>query len=358
MTLIPGLEHELERAAQRLYGSKRRSRAWARWRLPAVGVTIIALLAFAITEVDLGSQTPSATAAQRVLQQAAHVAASGLGSSRLGPGQAWYTNRITMRVSPWSPSSRAGWVSTTVTPSTRAAIEDRSGLQSWTLRNGNSRGRGRAVGHEQFLGSRAERRIWAARHDPNAVTHVIAFATTQTDGFQAVGLHLTYQQVLEFPTDPSQVLRYIQADSAAAEFANATELLTQVPLLPAARAAVYRALASIPGIHYLGAVKDPLGRHGVAIAVNTAEPIKFLARGPVTTPPPKPRSGSLKSELIFDPNTSTLLARQTLLTQPTHIPGAPKPLITGWTAYQTSKTVPASQAPSAKQLHLKPAPPA
>ncbi|MGB8880874.1 MAG: hypothetical protein WCD11_31535, partial [Solirubrobacteraceae bacterium] len=120
----------------------------------------------------------------------------------------------------------------------------------------------------------------------------------------------------------------------------------------AARAAAFRALEQIPGVRYLGAARDPVGRAGVAIALDrTATERIFTINGPATGAMVR-----LRSELIFNPSTSALLAQETLLLDPPPIPGVRAPFPTNWSVYLTSRVVPQSNAPTLKQLGYHPPP--
>jgi hypothetical protein len=66
-------------------------------------------------------------------------------------------------------------------------------------------------------------------------------------------------------------------------------LKTAPPPSPALRAALYRVAARLPGIELLGAVRDPRGRRGVAVAMVRDR---------------------LREELVFDPDTARLLAQR------------------------------------------------
>jgi hypothetical protein len=65
------------------------------------------------------------------------------------------------------------------------------------------------------------------------------------------------------------------------------------PVTPETRAAVFRAIADLPGVRSLGAMRDPLGRQGVAIATTTRR---------------EQGTGELERWLIVDPATARLLA--------------------------------------------------
>jgi hypothetical protein len=314
----------------------------------------VGLIAIAVALVGLGGGSGEANAAAKVLEQAARSAASGLTAARLHPGQAWFTSELDMIASPWEPVTAGQLPPTTVLPSSRAVAESWSRSENWTFYNGDGRGRSRQVGRPQFFGSATERARWLAAGGTPRVIQANGGSVTISNGFTVGTKTLNYQQVLHFPTDPTAVLKFLAAAEPAESDAldSITSLLTQVPLLPAARAAVFRALARVPGVRYLGAARDPLGRVGVAVAIDrTATEHIFTVSGPRTGP-----VVHLRSELIFDPRTAGLLAQETLLLDPPRLPGVRAPFPTSWTAYLTSRVVPQSNAPTLKQLHYRPPP--
>jgi hypothetical protein len=67
--------------------------------------------------------------------------------------------------------------------------------------------------------------------------------------------------------------------------------LTELPLRPEVRAAVFRMMADLPGVRTLGRMRDPLGRDGIGIAVSGSG------------------AGTIGVQLIVDPATGHLLAR-------------------------------------------------
>jgi hypothetical protein len=352
MTVIPDLEKQLVRAAVRASATPDRARR--RWRLTLASTTLAGLVVLALAAIDLGGSSGDASAAAKVLEQAARSAASGLAAPRLHPGQAWFTRELTMIASPWEPVTPGQLPPTSVVPSSHAVAESQSRSETWTFYDGNGRSRGGHVGRARFFGSAAERARWiAAGANPRAIG-ANGGSVTISNGFSVGTKNLTYQQVLRFPTDPTAVLRFLVAAEPAGSDAidSITNLLTQVPLLPAARAAVFRAIARIPGVRYLGSTRDPLGRAGVAVAIDrTATERIFTIGGPRTA-----AVVHVRSELIFNAQTAGLLGQETLLLNPPHIPGVRAPFATSWTAYLTSRVVPQSSAPTLKQLGYRPPP--
>jgi hypothetical protein len=118
-----------------------------------------------------------------------------------------------------------------------------------------------------------------------------------------------------FSTDPRTLLAQVHSldggpNTPAELFVNVGDLLRETDAPPAIRAALYQAAALIPGVRLLGTQTDPTGQSGVGVG--------FYA------------SGQLTSELIFDPQTSVMLAEETL--------GADGK-VTSWQSYMQQKIV-------------------
>ncbi|GAB2982502.1 hypothetical protein GCM10023080_055850 [Streptomyces pseudoechinosporeus] len=111
-----------------------------------------------------------------------------------------------------------------------------------------------------------------------------------------------YRQAEELPTDVQAMHRWLygldpgekpsgskSADENA--FAKAGNLLTTNLLPPKVAAALYRALAEIPGLIAVEDAKDAAGRTGVAVALDTSGALGTAFDGP---------QGKIRAELIFD----------------------------------------------------------
>ena len=114
---------------------------------------------------------------------------------------------------------------------------------------------------------------------------------------------LFYFDLSNLPTDPSQLKQLIEerkiegGPSGDAEtFTIIGDMLRETYAPPALRAALYQIVADLPGVEYVGRVTDDAGRTGIAVAYPNAQ-------------------GGLREELVFDPDTSKLLAERSVLTQ-------------------------------------------
>jgi hypothetical protein len=79
-------------------------------------------------------------------------------------------------------------------------------------------------------------------------------------------------------------------------FVEIADALREAPQPPRLRATLYRALALVPGVQFLGDVKDRLGRAAVGVAFT--------------------EHTGLRQELLFDPQTSEVLNEREVVAQP------------------------------------------
>jgi hypothetical protein len=130
-------------------------------------------------------------------------------------------------------------------------------------------------------------------------------------GHEPVPKHGTCARVTpaqSVPTDPDRLARLLSHGRVSRDPAGATgalfllaggQILSQGgplfgrPVSPEERAAVFRALADLPGVRLLGAIRDPLERRGIAITTSARR----------DGGPPE-----VERRLVVDPATGTLLA--------------------------------------------------
>jgi hypothetical protein len=90
--------------------------------------------------------------------------------------------------------------------------------------------------------------------------------------------YLTFQQLQALPTDPEALLKKLTADAGNVKPARRTEVVVEnlgaiiddATLLPDLSAAIYRALAQLPGVRVVDHVKDAAGRSGVGLTFTGA----------------------------------------------------------------------------------------
>lgn len=143
---------------------------------------------------------------------------------------------------------------------------------------------------------------------------------------------LYYENVDALPTDVATLRRMID-ERAAANGGGATDyerftivgdLLRETVAAPKVRAALYRVAASLHGVELVGAMTDRAGRTGTAVSMTTDQSSRGLER----------------RVLIFDPQTSSLLAEEDVLLHKVDWLDAEPPLVIGYNTYLVSDIVP------------------
>ncbi|GAA2130219.1 hypothetical protein [Actinomadura napierensis] len=104
-----------------------------------------------------------------------------------------------------------------------------------------------------------------------------------------------------------------EPDGSRAKVLNAERLMMDLPLPPAVRAGLMRALAAQPGVRAIGPVVDGLGRRGTALA---AADTTTEVTGELGDPAAEQGSYTSHQEIIFDPATGELLGSRSVLTRP------------------------------------------
>ncbi|MFE3762343.1 CU044_5270 family protein [Streptomyces sp. NPDC059104] len=179
----------------------------------------------------------------------------------------------------------------------------------------------RADGGPAELGAVHERRIWLSQ-DPGPKgsdsgmiredgTQLGMAAPSPAGGDGAGGVPAgidrpTYQWLASLPTDPDALLKKLYADTGSqgtggrdqAVFDKIGELLRESVMPPGTAAALYNAVAKIPGVVEVPDAVDAAGRHGVGIAREDT-------------------SLSQRSEWIFDKTSLSYLGQRSYLTQDT-----------------------------------------
>lgn len=90
--------------------------------------------------------------------------------------------------------------------------------------------------------------------------------------------YLTFRQLQALPTDPDALLEKFSSDAANVSAARRTEVVVEnlgavvdeATLLPDLSAAIYRAMAKLPGVSVVDHVKDAAGREGVGLTFKNA----------------------------------------------------------------------------------------
>lgn len=352
---------ELSRAmaatsAEHAAPSRRRSRLGWGLGLGAAAVTAAAAVAVAATasgggtpDRPGGDHPPVALDAKTVLLSAAH----GAGGQPDTTGDYWHQTAVERNYSQVGTGA-SGYV-----------VESSTRLESWAP---NVKG-GRFWSREKHLGARpatpADKAAWRRQGSPSTFLTKLpvpvrngplkerpikaAPGKTRTSSSAPVGgqevfwlgRNVTVKEVLALPTDPSRLkaslLRWYDGHGTETPdvpmardtwlFQVTAGLITDMPVRPAVRAAAFRMLAGLQGVRSLGAVKDPEGRPGVAVASVEHTPI-----------------GDQERRLVLDQKRGAALSSQIILLKPkpgvraTWRPGSPITTTTYLTSDWTTPT--------------------
>lgn len=294
-------EVESPRSPVRLRRHQRRLAS--RGAVAVAAVAAAALVVVAVTALlpagDTGGPSPAAAA---VLLHAARAAAKQPATAPPSPGQFVFTKSEGVFTNTTVPNG--GQAFNTVQRYTR---------QQWIGPDGS--GRILQVAGTPQLPTSADRAAWVADGKPN-----LADSTGNIDGKWGRG-GLYYLDLSNVPTDPAALKQLIGQRKLedgppgdAETFTIIGDLLRDSYAPPAVRSALYKVAAHLPGVQLIGATHDQLGRAGTAVGY--------------------PSHGNTQ-ELIIDPQTSALLAEQTLDNSGT---------VVGWTAYLSSGIVDSTSA--------------
>jgi hypothetical protein len=134
-----------------------------------------------------------------------------------------------------------------------------------------------------------------------------------------------YNELSNVPTDLTKLKPLIEnrkleggPPGDAETFTIIGDLLRETDAPPAVRSALYTIASQLPGVQLIGATHDQLGRPGTGVAYV---------------------SGGQRDELIFDPQTSALLAEQTTVVDRSPDNPFPPGTVIGWTSYLASGVV-------------------
>lgn len=267
-----------------------------RW-LSAAGLALVASVAGLFVLLSAGDGVVHPTAAQ-ALEHAAKVAAAADPVPTLQPGEFWYVRAKGITQMPLPLPD----VGATRRP---AFVEVRARTVQETWIGTGPRARTRwVIRYPLELASTRDRTRWRAAGSPPLDLGPGADTVFEKARGLPIGLGMfSYRQLRHLPTNPHRLL-HVLAQAAhrsstarsAPHFGPAMLALTEfdairgllaAPLQPAARSALFRTAALIPGMRYLGTKHDTLGRPGVAIGLNWRQHIR--------------------STLIFDPHNAALL---------------------------------------------------
>jgi hypothetical protein len=142
---------------------------------------------------------------------------------------------------------------------------------------------------------------------------------------------LYYEDLDALPTEVGALRRVIDARAAAGggatdyeRFTIVGDLLRETVGTPQLRAALYRVAAGLAGVELVGTTTDRAGRTGTAVSMTNDQSSRGLER----------------RVLIFDPDTSMLLAEEDVLLSKVDWLDAEPPLLIGYNTYLVSDMVP------------------
>jgi hypothetical protein len=311
---------QAQMAAESRTGRPKRFFSW--WRLlPTASVAaIFAVVAlFVVSPLLRGGQ--QATAAAAVLRDAAHIASLQPVHS-LQPGEYAYTKS---EGAYFDELSRLNGVWGALVRTTR---------EIWVGSDGS--GRIRQTSKTPVFLSPGDRARWQAAGAPplswlsKGQTYDRVFgrgrlaAPLEIDGFNR-------NELLSLANNPDALRTAIEAAAKRAENPLSYEVLTIVGDLlsesvapPHLRASLYQVAANIPDIRLVGTVTDRAGRKGTAVAASR---------------------GIAELELVFDPATSALLAKQETLERKIPDTTAPVGTVISYTLYLKSGVIGSRSTP-------------
>ncbi len=280
MTVLPELERQLVRGAAGLNAPPHPAhRRQPRGSWIAIAASAVVVIGVVAVFASIGGRAPRTTGAQAQLERAARVGVATAGPA-LGSGQGWYTHVV----------GKIAWGPLTGSDET----------DKWIVASGGDF----SQGDSQVGGSGSQ-----SSNGPRLGLG------SDAPGYGDWGP----RSIAGFPTDPSGVLRALQADlpkgvrmDSFVALAQLAAILAAEPLSGASRAAAFRAVEQLPGLRYVGSARDPLGRTGVAVAAQTSQ-------GPPGLAPPGPQR--YEFQMIFDPSSGTILGSRTVVIQAPRVRG-------------------------------------
>jgi hypothetical protein len=300
----------LERARARLLEAihaEGRGRASHRRRflLPAsAAAALAAAVAIVVAVVPMGGTAAAAAELRRL---------GAIASSRqlpeVGPGE--FLLVVTDELRPETTIDTATGSSYTVV--------SRLQLRTWIARDGSSVRRTEVLSSE--LASEADRSVWeqAGRPDLPRAGDVREESSRSAE--------FTWVDLSRLPHEPAELLAALRSGSIVPRLRGDDEaflligqLLAQGNASPGLRASLFEAAARLEGVQEVGSRVDPLGREGLALAID----------GP-----------SLRTQLIFDPETAELQAIELYESGADGSVGA----LRSWSAFHRAMVVDSSPEP-------------
>lgn len=283
------LKARIDQATVQRPSQARRPRTRSRRVWLAAAVVLAAAFGLLLPLLPLGGPSgPSAAAA--TLDRLAEVAARQQ-AVHLGPDEFVYTRSQTTGIAQGED----------VSTGQRWSFLVSAMREAWIGSDGS--GRIREIFEEPRFASEDDRAAWIAAGSPDLLPERVS------DELYGPG-ELVFVDLSALPTDTEALRRLIEErrvlegpPGARETFDIIGDLLRETYGPPEIRAALFRVAASLPGVEFLGTVRDALGRPGVAVG--------FSDQG-------------LRSELVIDPETSLLLEERVVpVPFPPSLPAVP-----------------------------------
>jgi hypothetical protein len=290
----------------------------------------------------LGSGPTAQPAAAEVLRQTATVAATAGGPSGIpGPGEFLYTRTKSLELQSWIPGigTMGGGVISDENVGGGEAKNAFSALVSWqseVWRSEDEPSRNRLVMDPPRFLSSTERSRWEAAGSPlpspfEGESERNGFPESHINELRPGVMDVESQEghgfidVSKLPTDPEALRRAIEhrqvsdpgsGGGAAAEpidagrvIAELWDILDKPNTTPALRAAVFAALAEEPGIELNRDAENLVGWPGYALSYESRAASEYQQHG-------------VRTEYIFDPDTSAILGRREIIVDPAKVAGS------------------------------------
>lgn len=293
------LHQAFERSERERAASGSADAAWRRPRLLLAGGALLTACAVAgaialTSGIDAGQVTPTPATAAEALTQAAS-AAEHHAAPFPRDDQFYFVRSHTTNLVTSASGDHADTIPTALVTKERSI---------WTSIERSGRLEERITATR--FATRADEKKWEALGRPSLAATPASSGTPMPieplRQYRLGSIPLTRQQMLDFPTDPQTIYRRLRAEvgnrgnSPDGEvFTELGDALRESPAPAELRGAIYRTLALVPGIQLIGTVTDRAGRTGTAVALSE--------RG-------------VRQELIFDPETSEMLAEREVLLDP------------------------------------------
>jgi hypothetical protein len=298
-----------------------------RRQLALAGAAAAAAVVTGVLLASSGSRPE--TAAAEALRDTASVAAADVNPTAApGPGQFLYTKTQQFELQSWLPGKFSVGGGTLSQPGAFTALNSWQ-EEEWENASGQDRSRW-AMGSSQFL-SAAERHRWERAGAPLPGSfecdrrcfpdsHIVDLrpGLTDVETQESTGL----PDLSALPTEPKALRLGLenhritvpwrqgeptpkQPMTSGQLIAELWDILDKPDTTPALRAAVFAALAEIPGIELNRNAKDLVGRPGYALSYETGASTAYGENLP-----------GLRVEYIFDPETSAILGRREAIADP------------------------------------------